>query len=77
VVGRQDATVEGVGLWVLPNPSGLNAHWRIDGLAGEFAQLRRAAGPVRRGPHRTGPHGTGPHGTGPHGTGSHGTGGGR
>ncbi len=64
VVGRQDAAVEGVGLWVLPNPSGLNAHWRIDALAAEFAQLRRAAGPIRRGPHRTGPHRTGPNGTG-------------
>jgi hypothetical protein len=29
---------------VLPNPSGLNAHYRLDGLVEAFAELRRAAG---------------------------------
>ena len=31
-------------LWVLPNPSGLNAHWSLDALAAAFADLRAAAG---------------------------------
>ena len=30
-------------VWVLPNPSGLNAHHQLDDLAGRFAQLRAAA----------------------------------
>lgn len=34
----------GARLWVLPNPSGLNAHYDVDGLAAEFARLREAAG---------------------------------
>jgi TDG/mug DNA glycosylase family protein len=28
---------------VLPNPSGLNAHWQMPELAAEFARLREAA----------------------------------
>jgi double-stranded uracil-DNA glycosylase len=48
VVGEQDGSLEGAGLWVLPNPSGLNAHWNIDALSAEFAKLRRAAGPIAR-----------------------------
>lgn len=38
---------EGLGqtrLWVLPNPSGLNAHYQQQALSELFAQLRRAAG---------------------------------
>jgi double-stranded uracil-DNA glycosylase len=31
-------------VWVLPNPSGLNAHHQAAGLARLFAELRRAAG---------------------------------
>jgi double-stranded uracil-DNA glycosylase len=30
-------------VWVLPNPSGLNAHYTVDALAVEFARLRVAA----------------------------------
>ncbi|GLY93629.1 mismatch-specific DNA-glycosylase [Actinoplanes sp. NBRC 103695] len=30
-------------IWVLPNPSGLNAHYQIDRLASEFARLREVA----------------------------------
>jgi TDG/mug DNA glycosylase family protein len=30
-------------LWVLPNPSGLNASWSLDRIAAEFARLREAA----------------------------------
>ncbi|GAA2352054.1 G/U mismatch-specific DNA glycosylase [Saccharopolyspora halophila] len=42
--GRQDRTIAGAGVWVLPNPSGLNAHWSEQTLAAEFGQLRQAAG---------------------------------
>jgi TDG/mug DNA glycosylase family protein len=36
-------------LWILPNPSGLNAHWLLPALASAFAELRAAAkdGPAR------------------------------
>jgi TDG/mug DNA glycosylase family protein len=33
----------GTGVWVLPNPSGLNAHYGLAELAAAFAELRRAA----------------------------------
>ena len=42
-VGPQPDAVAGVPLWVLPNPSGLNAHYQIAELAAEFARLRSAA----------------------------------
>ena len=42
-VGAQERTVAGARLWVLPNPSGLNASYQIDRLAEEFARLREAA----------------------------------
>ena len=42
VIGRQDHEIGGVPVWVLPNPSGLNAHYQIDDLAAEFAALRLA-----------------------------------
>jgi TDG/mug DNA glycosylase family protein len=42
--GRQEETLGGgARLWVLPNPSGLNAHWNDAALAAEFARLREAA----------------------------------
>jgi TDG/mug DNA glycosylase family protein len=41
-VGRQDHRIGETGVWVLPNPSGLNAHWTPTGLAAEFAALRAA-----------------------------------
>jgi TDG/mug DNA glycosylase family protein len=43
VVGRQEVVVGGTGVWVLPNPSGLNAHYTLDRLTEAFAELRRAA----------------------------------
>jgi len=43
-VGPQAERVGGVPVWVLPNPSGLNAHYQLDTLAVEFARLRAAAG---------------------------------
>lgn len=44
VVGPQDAVLGATRVWVLPNPSGLNAHWTPATLAAEFARLRAAAG---------------------------------
>jgi TDG/mug DNA glycosylase family protein len=43
VVGAQEETLADSRLWVLPNPSGLNAHWTAATLAEEFAKLRMAA----------------------------------
>ena len=43
-VGPQDETIGGTRVWVLPNPSGLNAHWTPPALAEAFADLRRTAG---------------------------------
>jgi TDG/mug DNA glycosylase family protein len=43
-VGPQEETLGSSRLWVLPNPSGLNAHWTPDSLAAEFARLRVEAG---------------------------------
>lgn len=43
VVGPQRQTLAGTGLWVLPNPSGLNASYQIDRLTEEFERLRTAA----------------------------------
>ncbi len=39
-VGRQDERVGDTRVWVLPNPSGLNAHYTAQTLAEEFARLR-------------------------------------
>ena len=39
-VGPQQDTVGGARVWVLPNPSGLNAHWQLPAFAEEFARLR-------------------------------------
>jgi TDG/mug DNA glycosylase family protein len=43
-IGRQAETLGGVPLWVLPNPSGLNAHYQVDDLARLFRALKRAVG---------------------------------
>lgn len=42
VVGRQPVDLEGALLWVLPNPSGLNAHYQLDALSATFAAFRQA-----------------------------------
>jgi double-stranded uracil-DNA glycosylase len=42
VVGRQADPVGETAVWILPNPSGLNAHYTIDALAAEFTALRQA-----------------------------------
>ena len=45
MVGPQAETIGGTPVWVLPNPSGLNAHWSLAALAEEFGRLRAAAQP--------------------------------
>jgi double-stranded uracil-DNA glycosylase len=42
-VGPQPETIGETGLWVVPNPSGLNAHWSLPGITAEFRRLREAA----------------------------------
>ncbi|MCX6522664.1 MAG: mismatch-specific DNA-glycosylase [Actinobacteria bacterium] len=42
--GRQDEMLGDAALWVLPNPSGLNAHETVDSLAVAYAAAARAAG---------------------------------
>lgn len=42
-IGPQPETLSGSRVWVLPNPSGLNAHWTAATLAEQFAALRAAA----------------------------------
>ena len=43
-VGPQDGAIGETRLWVLPNPSGLNASWTAPRLAEAFGELRQAAG---------------------------------
>ncbi len=42
-VGPQVRAIGETRVWVLPNPSGLNAHWTAATMAEEFARLRVAA----------------------------------
>ena len=41
-LGEQPRTIGSTRLWVLPNPSGLNAHYQPPALAAMFAELRAA-----------------------------------
>jgi TDG/mug DNA glycosylase family protein len=41
-VGRQEETIGDTMLWVLPNPSGLNAHYQQKDLARLFKELKAA-----------------------------------
>jgi TDG/mug DNA glycosylase family protein len=43
-VGRQDHPLEGAELWIVPNPSGLNAHATIESLAAAYRAPALAAG---------------------------------
>jgi double-stranded uracil-DNA glycosylase len=43
VVGRQSLRLGGAQLWVLPNPSGLNASWQLPRLVAAFRELHRAS----------------------------------
>jgi TDG/mug DNA glycosylase family protein len=45
-VGQQEGRLAGAGLWVLPNPSGLNANHQLPELARVFAALRVATEPA-------------------------------
>jgi double-stranded uracil-DNA glycosylase len=51
--GRQPEELGGALLWVLPNTSGLNAHYQAAGFARAFAELREAVR-ARRAPLRPG-----------------------
>lgn len=42
--GRQPETMGETIIWVLPNPSGLNAHYQPKDLAAMFGELRKAVG---------------------------------
>jgi TDG/mug DNA glycosylase family protein len=42
-VGRQEELLGGSQVWLLPNPSGLNAHYQLPDLALVFGELRAAA----------------------------------
>jgi TDG/mug DNA glycosylase family protein len=46
-VGRLPQPIEGVPAWLLPNPSGLNAHYQMPDLVRLYGELREA---VRRSP---------------------------
>ncbi len=43
VVGPQPLSLGGAQVWVLPNPSGLNASWQLPRLATAFRELHRAS----------------------------------
>lgn len=38
-IGRQTVQIGDTKIWVLPNPSGLNAHYQLDDLASLYAEL--------------------------------------
>jgi TDG/mug DNA glycosylase family protein len=42
MVGRQEERIGDSEVWVLPNPSGLNAHYQLPQLAAAYGQLLRA-----------------------------------
>ena len=44
--GRQEEALGEAELWVVPNPSGLNAHDTVDSLATAYAAAARAAGVI-------------------------------
>jgi len=43
-MGRQDEPFEGAELWIVPNPSGLNAHETVESLAAAYRAPADAAG---------------------------------
>jgi len=44
VVGPRPERIGGASVWVLPNPSGLNAHYQLADLIAAFADLRATLG---------------------------------
>lgn len=49
-VGPQPVMIGETKVWLLPNPSGLNAHYQLPALAEEFGRLREAARPESAAP---------------------------
>ena len=47
VPGRQPDDISGSQLWVVPNPSGRNAHAPLDALAAAYREVAQAAGITR------------------------------
>lgn len=45
-LGPQGEVLGGGELWIVPNPSGLNAHETVDTLAERYAEVARAAGVI-------------------------------
>jgi double-stranded uracil-DNA glycosylase len=45
-LGLQSETWGSTGIWVLPNPSGLNAHHQLKDIVRLFRELRKAADPL-------------------------------
>ena len=45
-LGLQAETLGSTGIWVLPNPSGLNAHHQLGDIVRLFRELRKAADPL-------------------------------
>jgi len=43
IIGEQEQRIAGARVWVLPNPSGLNANYQLNELSRLFRVLRRAA----------------------------------
>jgi TDG/mug DNA glycosylase family protein len=43
-LGRQEELLAGAELWLVPNPSGLNAHETVDTLAARYREVALAAG---------------------------------
>ena len=41
-IGPQETRIADSRIWVLPNPSGLNAHWSAQALGEEFGRFRAA-----------------------------------
>ena len=42
-IGRQPGRIDGAGIWLLPNPSGLQARYQLPDMVEMFAELRAAA----------------------------------
>jgi TDG/mug DNA glycosylase family protein len=51
-IGRQDPLTAGALTWVLPNPSGLNAHYGLEDLTWQFRRLRAALDATSNAPSR-------------------------
>lgn len=51
-LGPQPETLAGATLWVLPNPSGLNAHYQLPALVNLFSALHKSLRTPRRTPNR-------------------------